>query len=428
VSVVRGRIPVAGSSRRAHIQEWRRESLWLWPALASVAACVVASVLLRHSPGFVQRDHLLSTNIDDARSLLSTIATALLTFTGVVFSITLVALQMASTQFTPRVLRTFVRKPVTKIALSSFIATFVYALVVLAGLGTTGSVPVAAVGLAFVMVLVSVLVFVVFVHSTVRSMRVTYVIETIHTETIRSINTVFPPASHYVDAAEPVLTDTPTLIRFAHRGRVLDAVEASHLVGVARSHGCVLRLLVEVGEYLPNGVVFLEVHGGSVPTLPEIFACLDLAPVRTVYQDARYGIRQLVDIAIRALSPAVNDPTTATQSIDRLRDILGQVALRPDPSGYWVDGAGEVRLVRPVSSWERVVELSLREIERYGVESPQISRRLMSVYDDLAECGGPARAGVITEHRERLIREVTRLTVDAGSRQWALTPDALGAG
>jgi uncharacterized membrane protein len=222
----------------------------------------------------------------------------------VVFSITLVALQMATTQFTPRVLRTFVRRPVTKVALSSFIATFVYSLVVLAGLGTTRTVPEAAVGLAFVLVLVSA-----FVYATVRSMRVTYVIETIHHETLRSIDAVFPPRAHYIDTAEPDFEAAAALVTVERKGAVLDGMESAHLVRLARDHECVLRLLVEVGTYLPTGTVFLEVHGGSVPSTREIRGCLDLAAVRT-------------------------------------HDILGHVATRPDPPGNCVGAEGRVRLVR----------------------------------------------------------------------------------
>ncbi len=121
-----------------------------------------------------------------------------------------------------------------------------YSLVVLAGVGTTRTVPEAAVGLAFVLVLVS--VFVVFVHATVRSMRATSVIETIHHETLRSIDAVFPPRAHCIDTAEPDY---------------------------------------ESGTYLATGTVFLEVHGGSVPSTREILGCLDLAAARTLYQDAR---------------------------------------------------------------------------------------------------------------------------------------------
>ena len=131
-----GLVPVPGGSRRAHLREWRRESLWLWPAVAALAAWAAGDLAARDLHSFTLHQGFFPTDLDDARTLLSTIAAALLTFTGVVFSITLVALQMASTQYSPRVLRTFVRKPVTKLALATFIATFVYALDLLARVGS----------------------------------------------------------------------------------------------------------------------------------------------------------------------------------------------------------------------------------------------------------------------------------------------------
>lgn len=425
---VRGRLPDPGSSRRDHRREWRRESLWLWPAVATVVASVAAILLVDDVGSFFGHTRLFSTNIDDARALLGTIAASILTFTGVVFSITLVALQMASTQFTPRVLRMFVRKPVTKAALTSFIATFVYSLVVLSRLGTSPAVPVTAVGLSFVLVLVSVFVFVVFVHSTVRSMRVTYVISSIHRETLRSIGTTFPSVDRTVEAGPPALVDDPTVIRFEHRGVVLDGIQSARLVHLAREHGCVLRLLVGVGTYVSTGLPVAEAHGGTAPGLRDLLACCDLAPVRTLYQDAAYGVRQLVDIAARALSPAVNDPTTANQALDRLGDLLAAIAGRPDPTPYVVDADHTVRLVTVVPTWQRMLDLSLREIGVYGATDPQVTRRLIAVLDDLAAVVPPERTASVAVHRELLVREVTRLTADEEARRWALTPDRTGAG
>ena len=141
-----------------------------------------------------------------------------------VFSITLVALQMASTQYSPRVLRTFVRKPVTKLALATFIATFVYSLTLLARVGTsTGphTVPQGAVGLAYLLVMASVIVFVFFVHSTVRSMRVSYVIEAVFKETLEAVDVMFAPASDYRDVQEPSLQAVGTRVWFDHGHAVL---------------------------------------------------------------------------------------------------------------------------------------------------------------------------------------------------------------
>ena len=366
-------------------------------AVAAIAAWALAELMSSHSPSFAAHHRLFSVNIDDARSLLGTIAASILTFTGVVFSITLVALQTASSQYSPRVLRTFVRKPVTKLALASFIATFVYSLVVLARLGTLGGgdrdVPAGAIGVAFLLVLVSVFVFVAFVHSTVRSMRVTYVIEAVHAETVRAIHTFrmeSPPTVAEVPVAAGSAHGRPALgapRRRAERHRPPPAGPAGH-----RARGATLTLNVEVGTYVALGSHFMDCEGADPPSADEVLSCLDLAAVRTLYQDARYGIRQLVDIAIRALSPAVYDPTTAVQALDRLHDILLLSAAHPDPSGRYFDGGGRLRLVRPVATWVRVADLCFTEIVRYGADSPQVSRKLLAVYG-LGDRAGGRRAG-----------------------------------
>jgi uncharacterized membrane protein len=429
VTTVRARVPTRGGSRRAHLREWRRESLWLWPALAAIGAWVAGDLATRHLHTFTFHEGLFPTNLDDARTLLATIAAALLTFTGVVFSITLVALQMSSTQYSPRVLRTFVRKPITKLALATFIATFVYSLTLLAQVGTTTAVhtvPQGAVALAYLLVMASVLVFVVFVHSTVRSMRVSYVIQAVSNETLSDIHAMFPPASSYEKAAEPGLVPEPFVIPFDRADSVIDGVDTHHLAALARQHDCVLRLCVPVGTYMVRGTDLLEVHGGSTPGTAQVLGALDCAAVRSMYQDPCYGVRQLVDIAIRAVSPAINDPTTAVQALDRLYGILRAIADRPDPSGLALDASGTVRVIIPVPDWTRVFDLAFTEIGLYGAGDPQISRKLMAIFDDLSSCVAGERLVAIESRRTWLRNEVAgrhSLNVDQ-----VLTADPLGLG
>ncbi len=346
-----------------------------------------------------------------------------------VFSITLVALQMASTQYSPRVLRTFVRKPVTKLALSTFIATFVYSLTLLSRIGTASTartVAQGAVGLAYLLVMISVIVFVFFVHSTVRSMRVTYVIEAVFRETVGSATTVFAEPSAYVDAELPQGLPVTGRIDFDHADAVLDGIDAHRLVQVAADHGCVLRLTMPVGTYVPRGFEVMEALGGTAPGPSTVLRAVNSSAARTIYQDPSYGVRQLVDIAIRALSPAINDPTTAVQALDRLHGVLRAVSARPDPTGYYVDAEGSVRLIVPVPGWDRLVELAFTEIALYGSGSPQITRKLTAVFDDLPNCVPPERVGAIDAQRAWLQEEVGRQpTMPAGR---VLRPDPLGLG
>ena len=425
----RGRVPVPRAARRDHRREWRRESLWLWPAIAAIAAWVGGDLAARDLRSFTLHQGLFPTNLDDARTLLATIATALLTFTGVVFSITLVALQMASTQYSPRVLRTFVRKPVTKLALSTFIATFVYSLTLLARVGATGKVHTVAqgaVGLAYLLVMASVIVFVVFVHSTVRSMRVTYIIQAVFNETLDAARTSFVEASAYRETELPEGRPVTERMAFDHRDAALSGIDAHRLVEVATAHDCVLRLCVPIGTYLRYGDDVFEVLGGTSPDPAEILRAMSCSPARTLYQDPSYGIRQLVDIAIRALSPAVNDPTTAVQSLDRLHGILRAVAGRPDPSGCYLDLSGAVRFMEPVAGWDRLVELAFTEIGLYGSGSPQVTRKLFAIFDDLDGRVPADRRLSLGALRAWLRAEVARRPRLPGDM--ALAPDPLGLG
>jgi uncharacterized membrane protein len=411
------------------MREWRRESLWLWPAIAAIVAWVGGDLAARDLRSFTLHQGLFPTNLDDARTLLATIATALLTFTGVVFSITLVALQMASTQYSPRVLRTFVRKPVTKLALSTFIATFVYSLTLLARVGATGrahTVAQGAVGLAYLLVMASVLVFVVFVHSTVRSMRVTYVIESVFEETLPAAHASFAEASAYRETELPEGQPITARIAFDRPDAALDGIDAHSLTTLAAAHECVLHLCVPVGTFLHRGDDVFEVLGGSSPEPGAILKALSCSPARTLYQDPSYGIRQLVDIAIRALSAAVNDPTTAVQSLDRLHGVLRAVAGRPDPSGCYVDSSGAVRLLEPVAGWDRLVDLAFTEIGFYGSGSPQVARKLFAIFDDLDGWVPPERRASLDALRTWLRAEVEVRLHLPGDR--ALVADPLGFG
>jgi uncharacterized membrane protein len=175
-----------------------------------------------------------------------------------------------------------------------------------------------------------------------------------------------------------------------------------------------------------RGSSLLEVHGGTAPETAQLLKTLDCFAVRTLYQDPSYGVRQLVDIAIRAVSAAINDPTTAVQTLDRLHGILRAIADRPDPSGVYLDSVGSVRLVIPVPDWSRVFDLAFTEIALYGAGDPQISRKLTAIFDDLSSCVTAERIAAIEARRTWLRDEVAgRHSLDVDQ---VLTADPLGLG
>jgi uncharacterized membrane protein len=194
-----------------------------------------------------------------------------------------------------------------------------------------------------------------------------------------------------------------------------------------------LQLLVRIGEYVPTGGAVAAALG-TAPAAKDVLAGLSLGRTRTLHQDPAYGIRQLVDIAIQALSPAVNQPTTAVQVIDRLEDILLRIAASPQPTGYYADDDGAVRFAEPVLHWDEWLELAFSEITACGAGSAQVTRRLLAAYDALEQAAveqaalndaaGLARRAGLEARRAALLQKATDLGVPAAE----LAADSLGLG
>ena len=219
--------------------------------------------------------------------------------------------------------------------------------------------------------------FVAYLHGVVRLMRVHYLLETIADESRHAVEENFPPARAYVEAQPPPSSLSPQLLRYAGTTGVLTAIDLFSLVQLCRDKGCWVELTVCTGEYLDHGTHFASVHGGELDYRD--IACLFLVRgERTFVQDPNFGFRQLADVAVRALSPAVNDPTTAVQATARISDLLGLVGTRPEPTGWLVDSANVVRAKQKWRDFAQLLTLSLTEIIRYGADAPQVVRRLLA--------------------------------------------------
>ncbi len=355
--------PAAASNYRlAWARERFADSFWPVPTVFLVGGGLIAAATV-YAPELGIKA-LLPTGppvaSGEAASVLGIIASATLTFLGVVFTLTLVALQLASSQASPRVLRTFIRSGVTKLAFGILLATFAYSVAFLVLAGGHGHEPESrGLAIAVVLVAISLLVFVGYVASTVRLLQVAWVISDVASRTLKAIALNYQRPRLYQLTSAPRLDGQQRRIAMTGRGRtagVLQGVDHDRLVRFAQRHDCVLRLLVRVGEYVQAGSdVIVEYRAAATPgpghyalrTARTVSAGLDLGRSRTLYQDPAYGIRQLVDIAIQALSPAINQPTTAVQVIDRLEDILRRIAASTRPTGYYADGRGQVRFIEP---------------------------------------------------------------------------------
>ncbi|MFF5308604.1 DUF2254 domain-containing protein [Streptomyces massasporeus] len=431
-----GRRPRALSPLREHL----RDTFWFAPTAAMVAVFVVwvgAEALdtaivdsLQREKDYETLDELLRF-AEDAKAVVSAVGSAMMTFIGVVFSISLVAVQMASGQFTPRVVRLFVRSRITKATFAVFLATFVLTLLVLTSFDSVDdpravtTVPLVQSVLTLCMVGLSLLLFVLYVNATLRLMRISHVIARIASESFRV------PASMPVPVggqAAPAHGTETAWVPHDGRAGVLRDVHIARLVRVARKHGVVLRLIPRIGDFVVPGMPVLAVHGGPVPPRRALRYAISVGVERTYHQDLGFGLRQLSDIALRALSPAINDPTTAVQALDRVVQFLAALSRRPLDAALHRDRAGAVRLVQPVPDWTELVDLGFTEVRGCAVGSPQISRRMLAGLDDLLLLAPPERREPLLRHRELLRQAVDLAAQTASDRDFALRPDRQGIG
>ncbi len=393
-------------------REWLSETLWVAPALGLVVAMGLAVGTLAIDDGVEVGTSLIvgfGGGADSARAILSTIAASMLTFLALVFTLTVVALQLAS-DFSPRLLRTFLVARSSKLALALFVATFTYATLVLREVSPS-NVPELSVTVATTLAIVSVLAFVYYVSAIAQSLRVANIVATAGATIRGEIGAAFgePGEAGEEDAERErgwsaIEGDEPTaVICWGQDPGVVTAVDFDGLRKLATHRGVILELLVEAGDFLTGGASLVAVHGnGAEVTDEEVRRLFAIGPERTSHQDAAFGLRQLVDIAARGLSPGINDPTTAVQALSQIHDALLRLGSRRLHSGVLRDADGAVRVLAPVHSWSDFVHLGLDEIRIYGEGSLQVSRRLNALLEDLSRRLPRCRLGPIDEQQRLL--------------------------
>jgi uncharacterized membrane protein len=373
---------------------------------------------------------------EDAKTIVTTIASAMMTFIGVVFSISLVAVQMAAGNFSPRIVRTFIRSRISKATFSVFLATFLLSLLVLTSYDSEKdpekvvSVPLLQSALTLLMVGLSLLLFIAYVTQTLQLMKVGPVVERVARESFRVLERMPAPGSDGAPLTEGVAT-------VPHRGRsgTLRDVHVARLVRAARRKDVVLRLVPRIGDFVVPGTPVIAVHGPryggprkGLPARQALQSSVSVGVERTFHQDLGFGLRQLSDIGLRALSSAVNDPTTAVQCVDRIVQFLAAAAHRPLGAVHHRDRDGVVRLVQEGPEWGDLVDLGFAEIRGQAVRDPQVSRRLMAAFDDLLRLVPDGRREPLERHRALLVQAVERGVAEAAERAFALTPDRQGIG
>ncbi len=416
--------------RRAKLFIHLKSSLWFVPVV-----CVLAGATLSFGTIAIDRyfDYeALPTRVvggpDAAAYILSTVAASMVSLTALVLTITMVVVQLAMGQFSPRIVQRILRDKPSQLAIGLFVATFVHAILALREVTIngdgTGNVPGVAVVTAFVLVLVSIAVLVMYVHHIGQALRVSALIELVGDETRTLLNRRYPDKG---PAPDPRL-DSPVVS--ARESGVITGIDYEHLVEEGRRADCLLELVPALGEFVPADSPLFRVHGApSALNDDRLHDGLILSLEPTLDEDVAYGVRLLVDIAERSLADSpFQDPTTAVQAIDRLHDILRQLARRPFPDGRHFDEAGELRLTVRSMSWEAYVHLAFDEIRMAGAGSPQVARRLKSALADLCTVAPPERVPILEEQLELLEASIESLMVDKRDVRLALREDREGIG
>lgn len=336
----------------------------------------------------------LPSSVAGARSLLSSIITAMISFTALVFSITVVAVQLASSQYSPRVLRTFLQDRVTQAALGTFLATALFAMVVLAALpaGPDTRLPELSLAVTMVFVLASSGLFVYYLHHVTTVMRVSHIIAAVGGQTRRAIEEQYPlgPTS-----PAPAPLAPPVQVITASVPGMIEHVDLARLAALAREHDCVLSVLPAPGDFMVAGQPLIAVHplpGAHPPTtVSDARACLavSLGVERTLGQDVGFGLRQLTDIAERALSPGINDTTTAVRSVQEMHDLLRRLATRPRHRLLVDDPDGTTRVQARAQDFDGFLAVAVDDVRRAGRDQPRITRLLDDVLADLRSVALP---------------------------------------
>jgi uncharacterized membrane protein len=402
-----------------------QSSLWFIPVLCVLigAALSSGSIAIDEATNYDLVSSSLTGGPDAALQILSTIAASMVSLAALVLTITMVVVQLAMGQFSPRIVQTFLRDKPSQIAVGLFIATFVHAMLTLREIRGSATVPGLSIAVAYVLVVISVVVLVLYIHHIGRSLRVSALIELVGSETRTLLDREYP---NRMEAR----TSSDDRVIVAPRSGVVSFIERDRLVAQAVEWDCTLRLIPPLGAFVPAGAPLFRVDGDLDRMDPRaVVKAVRLGLERTLDQDVAFGLRMLVDMAERSLadSPFV-DPTTAVQAIDRLHDCLRQIAQRELPDGRYRDEHGRVRLVVPVMDWDAYLHLAFDEIRIAGAGSPQISRRLTAALQDLETVVSGDRLAAVRRHRELLSDATNAVVTDADDLDFALRPDRQGIG
>ncbi len=402
-----------------------RSSFWFVPSLIVVVSIVVAVALIEADSTGIDRylarwPRLFGAGADGARGMMSTIAGSMMTVVGVTFSMILVVLALASSQYTSRILRNFTRSRVTQVVLGVFAGIFAYCLIVLRTIrgGDEGAfVPSLAVFFGFVLALGGVVALMFFIHHIASSIQASSIIASVAQETITAIDRLFPeklgqgPDEDEDDQIQRPFGERNWHAVPAQESGYIQSVNNAALLSLARDKKTIVWMEHGVGEFVVQSTKLASLALEDPPdqeTMTALQATFSISSHRTVEQDAAFGIRQIVDVALKALSPGIIDTTTAVMCLDYLTAILARITPRQIPSWRCYE-EGELRVIAKGPSFESLLGESFDQIRRIAKGDVAIMSRMLDAFQTLASL-------TANPHRRRALCEQVQWTADLAER------------
>ena len=406
-----------------------RSALWIVP-IAAIALVLLLAPLLRWADGTLGWQGT-GLDVDGATALFQTVITLSLSFVVFTFGSLLVAIQVASGQLTPRIIATaLLRDRVVRFSVGLAMVTLMFAVMSLNRLHghvyQVIAIVVALLGLACMTN------FLFFIDYAARLLRPVSILTFIAEEGLKVIDTVYPrPLAESDDAPAPRdgLDPPARVLRHMGRSEVVLAVEVDSLAKLARQYGGVIELAPQVGDFVAFGEPLFLLRGGAgrIPNRT-LLAAVAFGPERTLEQDPMFAFRIDVDIALKALSPAINDPTTAVLAIDQVHRLLRVVGRRKLRGDAIRDPQGQVRVLLRTPDWDDFVHIACVEIRHCGISSVQVARRMQAMLSDLIALLPPVRRPALEAQRDLLLGAIRVQYSSAEDAALAQVPDVQGLG
>ncbi|MEO8287274.1 MAG: DUF2254 domain-containing protein [Chloroflexota bacterium] len=355
---------------------------------------------------------------EGTRDMLSTIAGSMLTVASVAFSFTIVVFSFASSQYASRTLHSFMDDNTNQIVLGTLLGSFVYCLLILRTTRIENDqdfVPVLSATFALLLAIVDLMLFILFIHHVSESIQAYHIINRVGQATNKAIIGLYPEHMQRRDAQD----DSDERVAAFEMSEVLagqsgyiQMVYGRQLLDMAVRHDLVVVLHKSVGNFVLKNELLATVGPAdrvSDDLVRQIRDAFASGPHRTIYQDPLYGMLQLSDIAIKALSPAINDPNTAVMALNEMSLVLRQLAARELPRHVLLDKNGQARIIAPVLTFDAMAAHAFDQVRRYGMGDATIPAKMLDVIAEIAErCDLPGQRAVLKEHVKAIMRDADR--------------------